>query len=142
MDERQTPTARMRRAVREPQSWLQLMRFVAVGASGYVVNLLVFALVVHVFDGGHRVAAVVAFLVAVTNNFAWNRRWTFVAHDGHVGSQAWRFLLVSVGAFGVNLALLELFINAGMDELAAQAIAVAAATPVNFLGNKLWTFDP
>jgi len=141
MDQRQTTTARMRRAVREPESWWQLMRFVAVGASGYIVNLMVFALVVRVLDGGHRLAAVAAFLVAVTNNFAWNRRWTFVAHGGHVGSQAWRFLLVSVGAFVINLVLLELLINAGMDELAAQAIAVAAATPFNFLGNKLWTFD-
>lgn len=141
MEERQTTTARVRRAVREPDSWWQLMRFVAVGASGYVVNIAVFTLVIYAFDGGHRVAAVIAFLVAVTNNFAWNRRWTFVAHEGHVGSQAWRFLLVSVGAFGVNLLLLELLIGAGLDEVASQAIAVAAATPVNFLGNKLWTFD-
>ena len=30
--------------------------------------------------------------------------------------------------------------DAGMPKLAAQAIAVAAATPVGFVGNKLWTF--
>jgi putative flippase GtrA len=28
-----------------------------------------------------------------------------------------------------------------VKELLAQAIAVAAATPCNFLGNKLWTFS-
>jgi putative flippase GtrA len=28
-----------------------------------------------------------------------------------------------------------------MPELPSQAIAVAVATPVNFIGNKLWTFD-
>ncbi len=27
-----------------------------------------------------------------------------------------------------------------LAELPAQAIAVAVATPVNFIGNKLWTF--
>lgn len=117
------------------------MRFVAVGASGYVVNLVVFAVMIEVFSSGHRLAAVVSFLVAVTNNFVWNRRWTFVAHAGHPAVQASRFLVVSCGAFAVNLVLLELLIYVGMRELPAQAIAVAAATPVNFLGNKLWTFD-
>jgi len=133
--------ARLRRAAREPESWRQLARFIAVGASGYVVNLAVFALLVEVLDTDHRFAAVVAFLVAVTNNFTWNRMWTFVAQDGKAGSQAWRFLAVSCGAFLVNLTLLELLIAAGLAELPAQAIAVAAATPFNFLGNKLWTFQ-
>jgi putative flippase GtrA len=29
---------------------------------------------------------------------------------------------------------------AGMPELAAQAIAIMAATPLNFIGNKMWSF--
>ena len=134
-------TDRVRRALRQPHSWFQLGRFMAVGASGYVVNIAVFAFVVHVFGSGHRLAAVVAFLVAVTNNFAWNRHWTFDHGGGHPGPQAWRFLVVSFGAFLINLALLELLIGAGLSEVPAQAISVAAATPFNFLGNKLWTFD-
>jgi putative flippase GtrA len=28
-----------------------------------------------------------------------------------------------------------------MPELAAQALAVALVTPINYVGNKLWTFD-
>lgn len=134
------PAGRVRRAMRRPHAWMQLGRFVAVGASGYVVNLAVFAAMIHLASAGHRSAAVVAFLVAVTNNFIWNRQWTFVARDGHPGPQAWRFLVVSCGAFLINLALLELLIDQGMAELPAQALAVAAATPANFLGNKLWTF--
>jgi putative flippase GtrA len=27
-----------------------------------------------------------------------------------------------------------------MPELGAQALAVALVTPINFIGNKLWTF--
>jgi putative flippase GtrA len=127
--------------MRHAPNWWQLARFTAVGASGYVVNLATFALVVHVLDGDYRLAAVAAFLVAVTNNFFWNRHWTFDASDGHAGRQAARFLIVSAGAFLVNLALLELLVSAaGIPEVPAQAIAVAAATPCNFLGNRLWTF--
>jgi dolichol-phosphate mannosyltransferase len=131
---------RVRHGMRQKHNWWQLARFTAVGASGYVVNLATFALV-NALVGDYRVAAVAAFLVAVTNNFFWNRHWTFDASHGHAGRQAARFLVVSLAGFVVNLVLLELLVAvAGMPELPAQAIAVAAATPCNFLGNRLWTF--
>ena len=132
---------RVRHGMRKPRNWLQLMRFALVGASGYVVNLGVFAFCVHTLAIDYRVAAVIAFLVAVTNNFLWNRGWTFAARDGHAGFQAARFFVVSVGAFLFNLALLQLLVaGAGMAEVPAQAIAIAAATPLNFVGNKLSSF--
>jgi putative flippase GtrA len=133
---------RLRRGVRHAHNWWQLARFTAVGASGYVVNLATFALCVHGLGLDFRLAACLAFLVAVTNNFFWNRHWTFDARGGHAGRQAFRFLMISVAAFAVNLAVLEVLVSVGdVKELAAQAIAVAAATPCNFLGNKLWTFS-
>jgi dolichol-phosphate mannosyltransferase len=133
---------RVRGGVRESRNWWQLARFTAVGATGYVVNLATFAVCVHALSLDYRVAAVIAFLVAVTNNFWWNRHWTFAAGHGHAGHQAARFLTVSLGAFLVNLAILEFLVSAlDVAELPAQALAVAAATPCNFLGNKLWTFD-
>jgi len=133
--------ARVREGVRHPANWLQLLRFALVGASGYVVNLAVFTVLVQAASSGHRSAAVGAWLVAVANNFVWNRRWTFRARDGHAGFQAARFLVVSVGAFLVGLALLELLVaGAGMPEVPAQALAIVLATPLNFLGNKLWSF--
>lgn len=132
--------ARVALGLRTPANWLQLLRFAAVGASGYAVNLAVFALATGPLGTGHRAAATLAFAVAVTNNFAWNRHWTFRAGDGHAGFQAARFLLVSVAAFLLALALLELLVASGVPELVAQAIAIVGATPVNFLGNRLWSF--
>jgi dolichol-phosphate mannosyltransferase len=133
---------RIHLGTRKPGNWMQLLRFGLVGASGYVVNLAVFAFVSGVLDIHHIAAAVLAFCVAVVNNFAWNRHWTFEARDGHAGFQAARFFTVSVAGLGINLGLLELFVSgAGMPELPAQALAVALTMPVNFVGNKLWTFD-
>ena len=51
---------RVRHGVRKPHNWFQLGRFACVGASGYVVNLLVFALCVHVLAIDYKAAAVVA----------------------------------------------------------------------------------
>ena len=127
--------------MRKPANWLQLVKFSAVGASGYVVNLAVYGTLVKVLDVHYILAAVLAFCVAVTNNFLWNRHWTFRATDGHMGFQAARFFTVSVLALGLNLIVLELLVSvAGVEKLLAQAIAILAATPLNFIGNKLWSF--
>lgn len=132
---------RVRAGMRRPHNWLQLGKFCAVGASGYVVNLCVFALSFEVLHTHRLVAASAAFVVAVTNNFWWNRHWTFQARDGRTGFQAARFFAVSVIAFVFAAALLELLVAvAGLPELAAQAISLAAATPLNFVGNKMWSF--
>lgn len=132
---------RIRAASRRPASWWQLAKFGIVGGSGYLINLVVFALLAGVLDVHHLAAAVGAFLVAVSNNFFWNRHWTFGPGENPAHFQAVRFFVVSVASLGVNLVALELLLAGGMGELPAQAIAVAVAMPFNFLGNKLWAFD-
>jgi putative flippase GtrA len=135
------PHLRLLHGMRRPANWLQLVRFGLVGGIGFAVNLAVYALCVHLLGLDYHVAAVAAWLVAVMNNFILNRHWTFDASDGRVHFQAIRFLAVSVVAFGFSLLLLTLFVEvAGVAKVPAQALAVAASMPLNFLGNKLWSF--
>jgi len=137
------PHVRFLDGMRRPANWLQLIRFGLVGGVGFVVNLAVYALVVHSVGVDYRVASVIAWLVAVLNNFILNRHWTFDARDGRAHFQAMRFLVVSLVAEGFSLLLLTLFVeDAGIAKVAAQALAVAASMPLNFLGNKLWSFRP
>lgn len=120
---------------------MQLLKFGLVGGSGYLINLGVFAVLAGNLGLYHALAAVGAFGVAVTNNFLWNRHWTFGPGDGPASFQAARFFAVSLAALGLNLVVLEALVaNGAVGTLAAQAIAVAVAMPFNFLGNKLWTF--
>jgi dolichol-phosphate mannosyltransferase len=134
---------RIHLGTQKPENWAQLFKFGVVGGSGYVLNIIAFALLTQAADLHHIPAAICAFLVAVTNNFLWNRQWTFRAEapGRHPANQGARFLAVSVVGLGVNLVVLEALVS-GVDlgELPAQAIAVAVAMPVNFIGNKLWTF--
>jgi putative flippase GtrA len=132
---------RLGAAARRPASWMQLLKFGIVGGSGYLVNLVVFAVLASDLGLHHMVAAIGAFAVAVTNNFLWNRYWTFGPGDGSAGFQAARFFTVSAASLLINLAVLEALIaGTAIGDLTAQAIAVAIAMPFNFLGNKLWTF--
>jgi putative flippase GtrA len=127
-------------ALRRPHNWLQLAKFCTVGATGYVVNLAVFSVLVLGADVHHLAAATVSFLVAVTNNYTWNRLWTFRGQRGHVAYQGIRFLIVAVCALIANLVVLELLISLGLAKVPAQAIAIIFVMPLNFIGNKLWSF--
>jgi dolichol-phosphate mannosyltransferase len=132
---------RISSAARQPANWVQLFKFGLVGGSGYLINLAVFAVLAGNLSVHHTIAAVGAFAVAVSNNFLWNRYWTFGPGDGPASFQAARFFVVSLASLALNLVVLEVLVTSGsVGELTAQAIAVAVAMPFNFLGNKLWTF--
>ena len=133
---------RVRAGLRRPHNWMQLLKFCLVGGSGYVVNLCVFTLAVEVGGVHHLIGATMAFVVAVLNNFHWNRHWTFRARRGRAGFQVARFFTVSIAAFLFAAAVLELLVSVvGGPEVPAQAVSIVAATPLNFIGNKMWSFS-
>jgi putative flippase GtrA len=126
------------RALRRSDNWIQLAKFGTVGASGYVIYLVVYALLLGL---GAHTAAAIAFVISATNNYWWNRHWTFAHSKGHFGYQGMRFLVVSVGAFATNQLWLLVFLDwFGWGKIVSAALAIALVTPLNFLGNKLWSF--
>ena len=130
---------RAHRALRARANWIQLAKFCVVGGIGYIINLAVYTVLLH--EGLHYlVAATCSFLVAVTNNYFMNRHWTFHDRRAHVGVQGFQFLVVSAGSLVANLLVLHVLISLGAGKLVAQAIAIILVTPLNFLGNRLWSF--
>jgi len=140
IDSGQGAAQRVGSALGRRSNWEQLAKFCTVGAVGYVVNLAVYTVLLE-WAGLHYIpAAVGSFLVAVANNYALNRAWTFRVERGHVGAQGWRFLVVSTVSLLANLAVLHVLVTIGVGEIVAQAIAIVLVTPLNFVGNKLWSF--
>jgi putative flippase GtrA len=117
----------------------QFIRFCAVGASGYAINLAVYAALLE-FGLHYLAAAAIAFLVAAASNYLWNRTWTFRSSDAPVIGQGARALLVSALSLGANQLFLLVLVAAGAGHLAAQAVAIVLATPFSFAANKLWAF--
>src|ERR671910_3179538 len=97
---------RVRAGLRRPHNWEQLVKFCVVGGSGYVVNLLVYTALLDGADWHYRAAATGSFVVAVGNNYLWNRLWTFRHRRGHFAHQGLRFFLVSVLVYAGNLLIL------------------------------------
>jgi putative flippase GtrA len=128
--------------VRHPENHKQLVRFLCVGASGYFVNLATFALCIHVFGVGDTLSLVIAFLVGSSNNFVWNRHWTFGAREEHPFRQGVRFFAVSTLVFFFATGIYTLLVHvAGIDQkVLSDGIAWVIATPLSFVVQKLWSF--
>ena len=117
----------------------QFLRFCAVGASGYAVNLAVYAALLAA--GLHYLAAAaISFFVAAANNYAWNRTWTFRTSTAPLLGQGLRALVVSGLSLGANQLFLVAFVAVGASHLTGQAAAVLLVTPFSFTANKLWAF--
>jgi dolichol-phosphate mannosyltransferase len=127
-------------ALRARHNWVQLAKFCLVGASGYAVNLGVYSLLLNWANFHYVAAATCSFLVAASSNYTLNRHWTFRPQRGHVGIQGMRFFVVSGLVYCANLGVLSVLVAAGAGKIVAQATAIVLVTPLNFLGNKLWSF--
>jgi dolichol-phosphate mannosyltransferase len=124
------------------RTFRQLVKFGLVGASGFIVNVSVFAFCLRVLGIHYRFAYVIAFCVAVSNNFVWNRLWTFrqQRNGSHVAMQGARFFAVSLVAATGGFVLLEVFVRVGLPKIPGEMLAVALVVPISFLGNKHWSF--
>lgn len=120
----------------------QFGKYCVVGGIGFIINLIIFALLANVAHVHYQIAATISFTVAVTNNFLLNKYWTFENPEGNGLVQASRFLVISVMIWAINLLILHLLIeNVHMNsKILAQAIAIVFVTVLNFTGNKMWSF--
>ncbi len=130
------------------KSGLQFVKFCFVGASGVVVNLVVFNLTILLWrlaSGGTPTAAeylgnLLGFIVSVLTNYYLNRRWTFRS-SGAVSSELPKFVTVSIVAYLVNLGVFTVARHGlHLDDNVSQLIAIACVMPINFILNKLWSF--
>jgi putative flippase GtrA len=129
---------RTRRGVR------QFVKFGIVGASGFVVNLVIFTLLQkvvpnHAAAGPYYAIYSIAFLAGGVSNYFLNRIWTFRS-TGHAGKEAVQFLSVSVMALLVGLAVSALVAPRFGHGHTTWFIATVSGIVVNFFVNKYWTF--
>jgi putative flippase GtrA len=127
-------------ALRRPQNWIELAKFCVVGAIGYLVNLAVYVGLLKGADLHYLPSAACSFVVAVSNNYFWNRQWTFRHRRGHLYMQGLRFFLVSLGGLALNLGILRGLVALGSGKIVGQAVAIACVMPFTFTANKLWSF--
>ncbi len=122
----------------------QFVKFGIVGASGFVVNLVIFTALQRL-DPRHTVAShyyviySIGFLSGGVSNYFLNRMWTFRS-SAHAGKEGAQFLTVSLIALGVGLLVSYLVQPVLGHGHKTWFVSVCAGIFVNFFINKYWTF--
>lgn len=118
------------------QRALRLLEYLAVGASGAVIDITVTAASLSVVH--YVIANAAGFLIANSWNFCWNHRITYDSPEGSLVRQYPSYLAWHSATFVVRAATLSLLIEgAGAPVLAASVIGIGVATIANFAGSEL-----
>ena len=137
------------------------MKFGLVGASGVIVNILIYTAFINL-DVNYLIAATVAFLFAVSSNFYLNFIWTFKdkGKNKTIKKKYLHFFMISLLNFLINLTILRIvvqilsgneltydiikkYLETNPDKIIkiiGQIIGIGAATFFNFFGNYFITF--
>jgi putative flippase GtrA len=131
-------------AISERRGVRQFVKFGIVGASGFLVNLIVFTLLQRIVPDHARplqynIIYSLAFLAGGVSNYYFNRIWTFRS-TGHAVREGAQFLTVSAIALIVGL-----LVSAAVSPWLGHGhktwfVATIAGIFVNFFLNKYWTF--
>jgi len=128
-------TALSRRGVR------QFVKFAFVGASGFLVNLVVFTILENRTHFPFWLDFSIGFMLGGVSNYALNRVWTFRS-SGHPGREGMQFLTVSFMALLLGDAV-SWFLKGPMNVQGNHRVWFAATVSgmfLNFFVNKYWTF--
>ena len=118
----------------------QPVKFVLVGAGGYVLNVCAFT-ALFVLGTQYAVASVSAYLLSNAAMYVGNRYFTFeLSNEGFLAAYL-RYALAGGIVAGLTAALLAVLVEGlGFDPRLGQALALAFVTPVAFVLIKRWTF--
>jgi len=132
--------------------WLgKYLKFAFIGGIGAIINLAIFWVAHEVFFVTPFWAIAIAFVVADTNNYIWNRLWTFRS-KGQIKFQYPQFLIISVIGLVLNEILFDVIVydlfpalnittdKASLLLVSVQAMCILIVSVFNFLANSAWTF--
>jgi putative flippase GtrA len=118
----------------------QLLRFVAVGAVGFVLGLAVLTGLHELAGVNYLVAYVASFFAANAAGYLLNAYFTFSARTVDRGGAA-RYMIINAIMLCVNTLALKLLVERAHIWYVTAAIVLAVAvTPVTFVAHRLVTY--
>lgn len=119
----------------------QFIKFCLVGLTNLVVQLCFYFILTRFFHLYYIIAAVLAFIVAVTWSFYINKKWTFKQTDNDHKDQYVKFFIANSLIAVISISLLSLFVEKfGIHDLLSQFLASVICAIINFTINRFWTF--
>lgn len=123
------------------KSYGEIIRFAIVGIANFLIIMAVSWLLMHLFGINFYVANIVAYVLALVNNFYWNRIWVFRSTGERMGRQALMFLAAYGIAYLVQLGVMAVLVQwLGVNKDLANFIGLFPFGATNFLLNKFFAF--
>lgn len=120
---------------------LKFLKFCVVGFSGMVVDFGFTWLCKEKFKWNKYVSNSIGFVLAATNNYIWNRWWTFQSDNANIPIEYGKFLMISVIGLGLNnLVVYLMHEKLKLNFYLAKLIAIGVVTVWNFVMNYRFTF--
>jgi dolichol-phosphate mannosyltransferase len=122
----------------------RLWKFLLVGASGTVVNVLVFWLIHYVLGSRVLTAGTVAGLVATFTNFILNNAYTWADRRRTVTSsfvqRLGKYYVATWAGYAVYLGLLSALTYVGVTPMFANLLAIGVGGLLNYIAHNVWTW--
>jgi len=120
----------------------QFGKFLVVGALGTALDYSAYLSLTRFLGVWYLLASVAGFACGLTNNFFWNKYWTFERREAGLGREQFvKFFIVSIAGLAWGNGLFFALVEWGhLHDVAARIIMTLAVTLWNFSVNKLWTF--
>jgi putative flippase GtrA len=126
----------------------RFLKFLVVGAFGFVVDSGTLSVLALLLDVKRVVAKGIAFCLAVLCNFVWNRFWTYPeSRTKSIAAQVTQFTLISLVGLAINLVVfggVDALLSRSMGPVSslylAQVAAVGVALFWNFAANRIITY--
>ena len=122
--------------------FLKFIKFAVVGFSGMIIDFSVTWLFKEKFKTNKYVANSLGFVTAATNNYFFNRVWTFKSIQENIPLEFASFITVSaIGLLVNNLIIYLLTEKMKVNFYLAKFIAIGVVVVWNFFANYLVTFN-
>ena len=119
----------------------KFVKFCVVGFSGMVVDFGITWLCKEKFKWNKYLSNSFGFVLAATNNYIWNRLWTFQSTSAEIPVEYSKFLIIAIIGLGINnLVIYLLHDKFKLNFYLAKLFAIGVVTLWNFIMNYLFTF--
>lgn len=120
---------------------IKFLKFCVVGFSGMVVDFGVTWLCKEKFRWNKYLSNSLGFTLAATNNYLWNRLWTFKSTSAEIPVEYGKFLIIAIIGLGINnLVIYLLHDKLKLNFYLSKLFAIGVVTIWNFTMNYWFTF--
>ena len=111
----------------------RLIKFCVVGFSGMLVDFFFTWLCKEKFKWNKYISNSIGFVLAATNNYIWNRIWTFQSQGTEIVREYSSFFIISLVGLGINNAVIYLLHDRlKLNFYLAKILAIGVVTLWNF----------